>query len=50
VLLDGRRSSCDCMGFTAHGRCKHLDAMLLLLESGQLPGSGDSSPTQRGGE
>ncbi len=51
VLLDGpRHSSCDCLGFTAHGHCKHMASVRLLLESGQLPGvRGDSPPTQKGG-
>jgi hypothetical protein len=37
VLLDGRRSSCDCLGHQRHGHCKHLDALCMLVEQGQLP-------------
>jgi len=38
VLLDGRRSSCDCLGHQRHGHCKHLDSLLLLLDQDQLAG------------
>ena len=38
VLLNGRRSSCDCPGFTFHGRCKHLDGLRSLAAHGKLPG------------
>jgi hypothetical protein len=38
VLLDGRRSSCDCPGHDRYGRCKHMDSLRFLLESGQLHG------------
>lgn len=36
VILDGRRSCCDCQGCQRWGHCKHLDALTLLLERGQL--------------
>ncbi len=29
--------TCDCMGGTAHGHCKHLEALLTLREEGKLP-------------
>jgi photosystem II stability/assembly factor-like uncharacterized protein len=28
------RSTCECMGFTAHGRCKHVAAAMKLMERG----------------
>ena len=31
VLLDGRRSHCDCIGCEQHGHCKHLEALQALL-------------------
>lgn len=34
----GRREdcSCECLGFLAHGRCKHVAGLLALVRSGQL--------------
>lgn len=29
--------SCDCKGFTAHGHCKHYDALLALAAWNRLP-------------
>ncbi len=43
VLLDGRRSSCDCPGHERYGYCKHLDAVRTLLEHGQLPSASASA-------
>ena len=37
VVLDGRRSSCDCPGCCQRGTCKHLIALRLLHQRGQLP-------------
>jgi hypothetical protein len=34
VLLDGRRSHCDCIGCEQHGHCKHVKALLALLDAG----------------
>ena len=28
--------SCECLGFLAHGRCKHLQALLSLMRRGKL--------------
>jgi len=33
VLLDGRRSLCDCVGHERHGHCKHVEALQALVES-----------------
>ena len=29
--------TCDCKGGTAHGHCRHLEALLALKEAGKLP-------------
>lgn len=31
VLLDGRKSKCDCIGCEQHGHCKHIEALQALL-------------------
>jgi len=36
VLLDGDRSSCECMGFLRHGYCRHVTAAVQLLAEGKL--------------
>jgi hypothetical protein len=28
--------SCECLGFLAHGRCKHIQALLSLMRRGKL--------------
>jgi hypothetical protein len=28
--------SCECLGFLRHGRCKHLKALLALVENGRV--------------
>ena len=28
--------SCECLGFLAHGRCKHIQGLLKLLRGGKL--------------
>lgn len=33
---NGQDNLCDCNGFEAHGHCKHMDAMLELLNRGLL--------------
>jgi hypothetical protein len=39
VLVADREQDdiCDCYGFTAHGRCKHVDCLRDLISEGQLP-------------
>src|SRR5262245_58358250 len=37
VVLDGKRSNCDCPGHRQRGACKHLLALRLLHRHGQLP-------------
>lgn len=46
VLVGGQHSTCTCRGFTYHGfhksqhglrSCKHLDALIALLQRGELP-------------
>jgi hypothetical protein len=36
VLLDGQRSTCECMGFLWHFHCKHVDSIAALVEGGAL--------------
>jgi hypothetical protein len=36
VNLDGQRSSCDCLGFTHHGHCKHVSGLTALRRAGKL--------------
>ena len=36
VNLDGDRSSCDCLGFSHHGRCKHVSGLSVLRQAGKL--------------
>lgn len=33
ILLHGDLSRCDCIGWEAHGNCKHLDAVLALMRA-----------------
>jgi hypothetical protein len=38
VLIESEQDgSCSCQGFTAHGHCRHLDALRSLLAAGKLP-------------
>jgi hypothetical protein len=37
VILDGKRSRCDCPGHSQRGTCKHLIALRLLHRHGRLP-------------
>jgi hypothetical protein len=37
VNLNGSQSSCECKGFLAHGHCKHIDALNVLIVRGKLP-------------
>ena len=36
VNLDGRRSSCECRGFTRHGYCKHVQGLGAAVRAGKL--------------
>src|SRR5262249_35891189 len=36
VLLTHRGHDCDCKGFAAHGRCKHVDSLLDLRREGTI--------------
>ena len=36
VLIDGARSTCECMGFCRHGHCKHVEAVESLIAAGKL--------------
>jgi hypothetical protein len=36
VLLDGERSRCECRGFLRWHHCKHVSALLALLQAGKL--------------
>jgi len=53
LLLDGRRSSCECLGFLRHGHCKHLDALKELRRRRRLRtrcapvGSAQASRTEK---
>jgi hypothetical protein len=46
VVLDGRRSHCDCPGFCQRGSCKHLVALRLLHRRGQLPVRSHTTKTE----
>lgn len=36
VLLAGRNSTCECMGFLRHRHCRHIECLLELL-TGEVP-------------
>jgi hypothetical protein len=36
VLLDSRRSSCECKGFLHWGHCKHVEGLQALLDAGRI--------------
>jgi hypothetical protein len=36
VLLHGKESSCTCPGHTYRSKCKHVDALTALVQSGKL--------------
>src|SRR5262245_48262658 len=38
VLLDGRHSTCECLGFQRWGHCKHIEGLQALVAAGQLAG------------
>jgi hypothetical protein len=37
VNIDGRRSTCECVGFGFRGHCRHLAGLEALIRKGQLP-------------
>lgn len=37
VLLDGERSTCDCIGHEQYRHCKHCESLLALAAAGKLP-------------
>src|SRR5262245_7443555 len=39
VLLDGRHSTCECLGFQRWHHCKHVEGLQALVASGQLAGA-----------
>src|SRR5262245_7219355 len=39
VLLDGRQSTCECLGHQRHGHCKHVEGLQALVAAGQLAGA-----------
>lgn len=36
VHIEGRNSSCSCLGCLRWNRCKHVDALAVLINRGQL--------------
>jgi hypothetical protein len=36
VLIDGRKSQCECKGFLRWGHCKHCESLVALLSAGKL--------------
>lgn len=36
VLLDGARSSCECLGFIKHAHCKHVEGLEALHANGKI--------------
>lgn len=36
VLIDGARSSCECLGFLKHRHCKHVEGLEELIARGKL--------------
>jgi hypothetical protein len=50
VLLDGDRSTCECMGHMKHGRCKHVSGLAAVIASGQLADALPEPPEPEGEE
>jgi hypothetical protein len=36
VCVNGRQTTCECLGFLHHGHCKHADGLKAVIASGQL--------------
>jgi hypothetical protein len=36
VLIDGRRSTCDCLGFSRFGYCRHIQGLAVLIAKGRI--------------
>jgi hypothetical protein len=36
VCLDGEQSTCECIGFGKHGRCKHVSGLAVLRQRGLI--------------
>jgi len=39
VMLDGARTSCECLGNLRHNHCEHVEGLQALAASGKLPAS-----------
>ena len=37
VNIDGEGGTCECMGFSRHGHCRHVEALVTLAKAGRLP-------------
>jgi hypothetical protein len=37
VMLDGARTSCECLGNLKHNHCKHVEGLQPVVKSGKLP-------------
>lgn len=37
VNIDGHKSTCDCMGFSQYGHCRHVDSLQKLLKGEAIP-------------
>ena len=44
IARNGQDDLCECRGFTAHGRCKHVSAMRGLIEGGHIDEPGQDAP------
>jgi hypothetical protein len=36
VCLNGAQSTCECLGFSKHGRCKHVSGLAALRQRGLI--------------
>ena len=36
ICLDRERSSCECLGFSKHGHCKHVSGLTVLRQRGLI--------------
>jgi len=46
IARNGQDHVCECRGFAAHGRCKHLTALRGLLEAGHIDNPADAGPVE----